>query len=142
MAVHHLGIGAVGEGQKLIDLVGGNVNQDATKLGCLEKPIGPNGGIQSVRSDAQSLDGRANGTGVHHFQSFLHGRHNVPLRKANREHPTRLGRHFLHPQQLRRCGHAGFVHQHIFAMAHGGDSDIGTLGWDGCANDEVNLRVF
>ena len=142
VAVNDFGMVAAGESQKLIDLVGCNVHQNSPELGWIKKPRGSNGGIEPMRTHTKGLDGRADGPRLDPLQSLLDPWDDVPLRKTNGENATTLRHHLLHALKLLRGGHTRLVHQHVFAVLHGGDGNVSAMCGYGCTHNEMHLWVL
>ena len=67
-----VGISRSGKGQKLLDLVAGDVAQHAAIPVTLEEPCRPKLSVEPVRTKPYSLNNAANGSGLHQFDRTRH----------------------------------------------------------------------
>src|SRR5690242_10417386 len=75
----NLGISRSGEGQKLLDLVAGDVAQHAAIPVALEEPRGPKPSVEPVRTKAYGLNNAADGAGLHQLDRTGHCAYFEPL---------------------------------------------------------------
>ena len=109
MAVRNARVGRPREQQELVNLVRRDVHQDAAKLSGLEKPCGPDCGVQAVRPHAQRLHRLANGSCPDQIQCMLHRRHQMALGEADGKDTSCFGDGCPHLLQLHEAGYARLI---------------------------------
>ncbi len=136
-----LDIERAGEEQELLELVRGDVGQDAAIAGPLEEPVRPRLGVEAVRPEPDGVDHLADRPGLHQL-ARLHGRPGLEmLGVADRVDPAGLGLHPPHLGQLLQRGHARLVGEIVLAGLHHGDAERRPVGRDAGGGDQLDRRV-
>jgi hypothetical protein len=81
----------------------------------------------------------ADGAALHQLEGVLYRRNQEALGKAHREDTSGLCNGLGDLRQLLGRGDPGLVNQHILAVAHGRDGNLGAVCGNGGADDDVNL---
>ena len=139
---HDLGSGRAGEEEELVELVRGDVAEDAAVALLLEEPGGPGLRVHPVRPEADGLDDLADGAGLHQLARLHRGPVLEPLAVDDRVDAARLRLHPPHLGQLLERRHAGLVDHEVLAVAHDLDAERRALVRDRGAGHELDRGVL
>ncbi len=123
-----------GEMQELLDLVRGDVGEDAAVGRGVEEPVGARGGVQAVRAEARDVDDAADGSGLDQPGGGSGRRHLEPLREIDGPDAPGFRDCLAQAAQFVAGQAAGLVDHHVLAVAHGGDGKLGAA--IGASGDE------
>src|SRR5690606_41913871 len=98
-----------GEEQELVDLVRGDVDQDAAIRLLVEEPVRPDGAVEPVGAQANRLDDAADRALGDQPGGGLAGADDETFRKADREYPAGLASRRLAGGDLVQCRRARLV---------------------------------
>ena len=126
--------------EELVDLVRGDVDDDAAIVRRLPEPVGPHGPLL-VRPDPDRLEHPADRAAGDDMPGLDRRRHGVALGEADREDAAGLGDGGAHLGKLVAGGEAGLVDHHVLAGPHRPDGEAGAVARDRRDADDVDARV-
>ena len=141
-AADHFGVFRPGENQKLVDLVGADVAQDAAVGVRFEEPGRADRLVQPVRRQIDRLHDAADLTRLDQPQRGGHRGHLEALRKADREDTAGFRDDLLQFRELRQRRHAGLVRHDVLAVPHRRRGQGGAVARDGADDDDVDGGIF
>ena len=127
--------------QELVDLVAGDVHEDAAIGIAVKEPVGPGRAVQPVWPHADGLNHAANGAFGDKRAGARDRRHLKPFGEIDHPHaPCALLRQ---PDliKLRKGGAAGLVDHDMFACLHRLDGEARAIPRDGRDQDHIDGRV-
>ena len=130
-----------GEEQELVELVRGDVAQDAAVALLLEEPRRPRLGGHPVGTEADRLDDPADGARLDQLAGLDRRPVLEPLAVEDRIDALRLRLHAAHLCELLEGRHPRLVHHEVLAVAHDLEAERGPLVGDGSAHDELDLWI-
>ena len=137
-----LGVGHAGEHQELVDLVRGDVDEDAAVLRLVVEPRVAQRAVLAVRPEAHGLHDVADRAVAHEVQRARHRPYLEALGEVHRPDALRLLLHATHGIQLLERGDARLVGHEVLAGAHRLDRVLRTIAGDRRAGDELHARVL
>ena len=129
------------EVQELVDLVRGEVAEDAAGAGGLEEPGRARGPVEAVRAKAGQVHDVADRTRLDQLGGTGHRPDFETLREVDGPDPSGLRLDPFHLPELLRRGDPGLVHHHVLPPAHGPGGDAGPLVGYRRRDDEVDAGV-
>ena len=148
-AGHHLGGLGAGEPQELVDLVAGDVGEDAAGAGRVVEPVGPTcaagqvGAVAfPVRTQSQGLDDLADPPGADQLAGPDRAAHLEPLGEGDRPEPPGLGHRPLELGELVEGDAPRLVGHDVLAVTQRLDGDRTAAVRHRCGDDQVDRRVL
>src|SRR5262249_40605855 len=138
----HVGLLGVCEEEELIELVRGDVADDAAEIFSVPEPCRARARSDPMRAEADGLDDFADRPGFDQFAGFDGGRVLETLAIHARRHAFRLAMYAPRFGQLRKRSRARLVGHKILAMPHDADAERRAFIRYRGAYDQMNGFVF
>ena len=128
--------------EKLINLVRRDVGQDSPVRVDVEKPIGTDGAVQAMRSEAGRVDHTADIPRGDDFLRHDGGGNDEAFGETDRENAPGFAHGLLDDRKLIEGRDAGLVDHHVLAVRHCIGRDSGPVSRNRRADNRIDVRIF
>src|ERR1700726_815303 len=137
----HFGILRTGEEEELLDLMRGDISEDAAITLALEEPTGSGSLVDAVRAQPDGINNRADCASPHQLPGSHDAAHSEVLGMVDRIDALRFRLHTARFIELSQRGHAGLVRHEILAGAHNLDGQGCSVSIYASARHQSDIRI-